>query len=851
MKLSDRNPETMLNRAIEGVSGAQPDPAAVREAARRAWSRIAEGSRFGEQDTGSVHGCAGFQSLIPDFQNRSLSPARALLVQDHLNECVVCRKFAQARLAPAAVPNVIAMPVRSAAPWRKYAVAAALLVAVGLPSYWAWENLGLSADGPRATVQRLDGVMYRVTSAGLRPVASGEALNEAEIVRTGAGAKAVLRLRDGSTVEVNERAEFSVSARASDTTLRLERGAIIVQAAKRRSGHLYVASSDSRVSVTGTIFSVNRGVAGSRVSVVEGEVRVEQGSETRVLRPGDQTSTHASVGASSLVDEISWSERSNEYLALLREITALTQKLDSVHMPGLRYASRLLDVAPSSTVVFASIPNLGQVLGEAHTVFENQLRQSPVLRAWWQKNPGMSAEIEQAITKIRNISSYLGDEIALALPMRAGFRDDPVIFAEVKREGLRQFLEREVKIANAPFTIWDGVGPLNGGGTIVLLRGGYVAILENPDDLREMVQRFDSPAANPFSATPFGKRLRDAFAQGAGMLLAGDTERLSTMSGVQQEMQSSGFSDARSVIIQQKQVGSEVQHSASISFAGPRRGIASWIARSAPVGSLTYVSPEAQVAVSAVVKNPAEMFDDVLRVTGSEFLKELKEAETQLGLRVRDDIASALGGDATFALDGALLPVPSWKFIVEVTNPSLLQRSLERVAAEMTREAVKQGGKGVEVVSQTEDGQTWHTFRSLDVNRMPEMHYVFHSGYLVAGPSRSVVQKALQTRNSRTYLTRSQHFLDLLPRDRDTNFSALVYQNAGGTISALMRAGSMGNAAGADDLAQALKPMVITAYGGADSLEFSSKANTLHLAMQMLLPAMVHGTSPERVAYRK
>ena len=77
----------------------------------------------------------------------------------------------------------------------------------------------------------------------------------------------MLRLRDGSSRRDEfERAEFGVSMGRKDTTVHLERGNIIIQAAKRETGHLYVDSRDCRVSVTGTVFSVNAGMKGSRVT---------------------------------------------------------------------------------------------------------------------------------------------------------------------------------------------------------------------------------------------------------------------------------------------------------------------------------------------------------------------------------------------------------------------------------------------------------------------------------------------------------------------------------------------------------------------------------------------------------
>ena len=91
----------------------------------------------------------------------------------------------------------------------------------------------------------------------------------------------MIRLRDGSMVEVRERSDFTIRETRRDVTIRLARGNVIVQAAKRQSGHLYVSTRDYRVAVTGTVFSVLSGMKGSRVSVIEGEVHVAQGSRER------------------------------------------------------------------------------------------------------------------------------------------------------------------------------------------------------------------------------------------------------------------------------------------------------------------------------------------------------------------------------------------------------------------------------------------------------------------------------------------------------------------------------------------------------------------------------------------
>jgi ferric-dicitrate binding protein FerR (iron transport regulator) len=84
----------------------------------------------------------------------------------------------------------------------------------------------------------------------------GQELPDGIEIRTAKDSDAMLKLKDGSMVELRERSGFSTTQTASDLTIRLERGSVIVQAAKRRSGHLYVATVDCRVAVTGTVFSV-------------------------------------------------------------------------------------------------------------------------------------------------------------------------------------------------------------------------------------------------------------------------------------------------------------------------------------------------------------------------------------------------------------------------------------------------------------------------------------------------------------------------------------------------------------------------------------------------------------------
>ncbi len=57
--------------------------------------------------------------------------------------------------------------------------------------------------------------------------------------------------------------------------------------------------------------------------------------------------------------------------------------------------------------------------------------------------------------------------------------------------------------------------------------------------------------------------------------------------------------------------------------------------------------------------------------------------QQQIGIDLREDLAATLGGEATFALDGPMLPVPSWKLIVEVYDPATLFHTFSSAIAQL------------------------------------------------------------------------------------------------------------------------------------------------------------------------
>jgi hypothetical protein len=355
-----------------------------------------------------IRGCAGFQALLADYRAGRLPQGRAMLVEDHLHSCVACRHIYEGKVVTMPAARPAARPARGAL--------CRSLGGRGGGGDCGRSGCHLDRDRTLGRARRPgqggSGQRRAVSSGGrwrTPPLAAGQNLPEGVEIRTAKDSDALLRLADGSSVELRERSSLFTTASANDLTIRLGRGSVMVEAAKRRKGHLFVDTGDCRVAVTGTIFGVSAGVKGSRVSVVQGEVHVAQGSGETVLHRGDQTVTGAGMDPEPVRDDIAWSRNRDRYYALLADLRA---SLERIHLPDLRYQSDLLNRLPASTALYASIPNLGDYLSQAQAVLNRKIAESPELAPFWNER---GAKVQPVIDNLRAASSYLGGEIAVVV----------------------------------------------------------------------------------------------------------------------------------------------------------------------------------------------------------------------------------------------------------------------------------------------------------------------------------------------------------------------------------------------------------------------------------------------------
>jgi FecR protein/Protein of unknown function (DUF3352)/Putative zinc-finger len=872
MKFFRSKEDARLDQAISELRAEQPDPKTLAASAEHVWQKVQAG--LGEEATANalhpIRGCADIRAMLPAFHQQELAPARALIVEDHLRECVSCRSYAHGRTVEGKAGALWQMePVSRGFQWSfgslSFAGAAlAVLVALSWTGY-SWYIAG--PPGSRASVDSIAGQAYSIGLTGERALKPGDEITQGEFIRTAANSHAVLRLFDGSKVEMNQRAEFAVSANRRNTTIYLDQGSIIVQAAHRKTGHLYVSAPDCTVAVTGTIFSVNSGTKGSRVSVIEGEVHVKHSGAESILHSGDQVATTQSVGTVPVSQEISWSNDLDHELALLAEFGKLREKLETIQTPGPRYESKILPLLAPDTVLYIGVPNLGNALQQANQIFQEQLAQSKVLQDWWNKsgNANQHPTPAELIGQIQAISQYLGDEVVITFRASPGANDHgPILLAEVKQPGLKDYLQNHLAATLSNGHATSGLQVLDQQslsslaaserGMIMLVRQDMLVVGGDAASVQQMSAQLDA-GATQFAATDFGQRILNVYSQGTETVVAANLSQILNTSHTQQQestfLQTSGFNDIKYLIATRGETTNHGANRLAIEFSGQRRGIASWLAAPAPMGSLDYVSANASAAFSFVAKQPALMFDDVFSSIGArdpDFNKGLAEANAELGLNIRDDLASALGGEITIALDGPVLPTPSWKAIVEVNQSGALQLAIEKMVQAANREAQKSNQPGVTLNQSQVGGRTFYTITPQNAALTTEYDYTFADGYLILAPSRALLIAAIETHANGTSLARSSSFHTLLPNDNQANFSAMIYQNLGPILKPLASQLNSGQLAMLQQLAVDSKPSVMCAYGESDRIEVASSGKLLDLNLAFptllhLLGMSEHGTS--------
>jgi hypothetical protein len=854
-----RDDEMRLRTAVQALQGDTPDAAQLDAAAKRVAGRLGI-DVIDDPMVDIIENCRDVQHLLASYRAGTLPGARRLLIEDHLRDCGACLR----RLRGGTAVLDWSTPAAKGAfvwPSHVFGLATAACFALLVFSFFAYKAYWQIPPGVRAEVQSVDGSAYGISDAGDRRLSAGDQLKAGEQFRTGGGAHAVLRLSDGSTVEVNERSVLGVGARGHNMTVSLDNGAVIVQAAKRDQGHLYLKTPDCRVAVTGTVFSVNSGIKGSRVAVLQGAVQVMHAGTDTLVHAGDQLSTNDNLSPEPVAQQISWSQDREKYLLLLAQFTAIQHRLEQIPFPQPRYSSDLLERVPADTLLYVSIPNLGEFLTQANQIFQDQLKQSPALQQWWDRgHAGNTTDLDSLIEKLHQASQYLGDEIVIVGTNQTG-TPGFAILTDLQQSGLDDFLRKQFASSTGLIQLDEKslqstpTSPATKSGGYALIRQ-HEAVFSNSIATLKQIDAQLNAGASGFAAGEFGQQIAAAYGRGAGVILAADlhqmvADKLRAGGKGTEAIENSGMDEVQYLIAEHRETNGLPENHLDLQFSGTRQHAASWLAAPAAIGSLDFVTPNAAIAVAFLSKDPTTIADDLMTMAsadqGTQNAK-WTEAQATLGISFRDDLAANLGGDFLLSLDGPVLPTPSWKAIIEVNNPQRLENTLERLAQSLRNQAqanqMPTQSHPLAIESSQVGAQRFYSVQD-STSGATIAQYVFSGGYMIVAPNRALLMEALQTHASGDSLARSTAFKAMLPKDENANYSAIAYQNLGPVLTPLLSQLSAQSAEAIRQMAADARPTAICAWGRDSRIEAASDSHLfgfdfLTLAAALTTPGNKH-----------
>jgi hypothetical protein len=359
---------------------------------------------------------------------------------------------------------------------------------------------------------------------------------------------------------------------------------------------------------------------------------------------------------------------------------------------------------------------------------------------------------------------------------------DPSLMADLLR-GLRATGEVPLAVATTP----DELAAVDGSSEIVAYVGGdLLAFSTSPAVLSEVVSAPDTVSG--FTTTEFHAAILDAYSGGVDWLFAADLDRVVVESGVESGAHTAvtgflGFDRLDDLLVEYKTVAGSPQTRAAMTFSQERTGLASWIREAGPMGSIEFVSPEAVFVAGGLTRDAEAVVQEILGLierTSADAWTQIEEFQREHRFDLEYDFASTFGGEFIVAIDGPVLPTPSWKLVAEVYNSAILQNTIDRLVFEVNRVAVPAGHEPLGIEAETVGGQIYY---ALHFGPETAIHYTFSGGYMVAGPNRTLVAQALQYQQARLSLASSSAFRDMMPAGSENHCSALAYQNIGSALS--------------------------------------------------------------------
>jgi type II secretory pathway pseudopilin PulG len=564
-----------------------------------------------------------------------------------------------------------------------------------------------------------------------------------------------------------------------------------------------------------------------------------------------QGTVQSSPNAVKPQPELPFAEDLKKYPGLLTELAHLAEALKTnVQLPPIRTESHVLPHLPAGTTYYVAFPNYGDTAHQTLETLRQELQASAVLRDWWQHGELSSAgpKLQEFLEKFYEVSQYLGDEVVASGEAGGAHEKSAAKFlvvAQLRKPGLKKVLEQFLKESSGEsqsqvriLDLEELARAKSGTGVqqlVVLVRPDFVIATESLEALRSFNSLLDARTTE-FASTPFGQRLTEAYQGGTSALMAADLHTILNQipagtSQNQKMFDRTGFKDAKYVVWEYRHKAQASTSQMELSFVGPRHGVASWLAAPAPLGSLSFVSPQAAIVTSVHLKNLGEIFDDIKDLSSysnPNGLASVTQMEKALHLSLKDDLLGLLPGEITVEAHGFNEPKPEWKIILRTSDADHLQQTLAKILATTPLRAAQF----------EEDGITYHSLLIPSTPEPVQLVYAFTDGYLIAASSHEAAAAGIQLHKSGESFAKSTKFLESLPAGSPADVSSLVYEDPTAVAALNLRRLSPEMAEAFARISPATVPIVFRAYGEESAIRGTSTSGAADASVILVAAAI-------------
>ncbi len=779
-------------------------------------------------------------AAIPDYLQKQLSPAQTLLFEEESRSSIPLRRAltnarnnttemsTKGNKSDSQDQTISHNPTSQKRTMLNWFIRSAALVVIAFTAFMILPKLPSLDQSDLVLIEEIQGDLFLVEQGQLTPLKEGVWLEGHQNIRTSINGGALLVLDDGSRVEVNERTQLSVVRRGSGNRIDVERGKILVEASPQGSGTLVVKTNEVLVSVTGTIFEVGHGTMGSRVAVIEGEVQVLQKGTSESLLPGDQISSRYDSVALKIADEISWSRDADKYIHMLSTLSALKKDFNTVIDTAPRYSTRLLDLSPINTVAYIAVPNAPKKIAEVYDLFKSHFN---TLEGMGDDLQVDTKQLDAIMASLADIGDLLGDETVVTISLNSAdnnFRFSPIILSEVDAGTTASDIEahlqqlalsigdddnqHEIKIA-----LIDDPEQAVPGELSIWLKDDLLVATVGVEAMKEM-QAILAQGSSDFVGSGLHALLNNAYSKGTEMLGAVHLAKIMTEASESENVDSnkglavSGLNKAQYLTAERRQTGDRTSLVAELLFDGERTGMMSWLAAPGPMASLEFFSVDSTMVAAAAFKDPAIIIEEMNQIienfasstdniatTNESIIEGAVETQntshdsildSQKWQQVKQEVLATLGGEFSFGLDGPLLPVPSWKVVLEVYDENMLQQNIEQLIVHINEKMATENTGASILISKTQISDfNAYQLSSQGLSNASDsqnLSYVYVDGYLVAAASMAQLENAIKYYQTSASLLTDSEFQSLLPNNDQLDFSALVFSRIGELVADLV-----------------------------------------------------------------